>query len=74
MQDIWLIKDGDGLHYLKLTLPFRKTNQFGKIKPFYLYEMPEDLMYLCPIHAFAEWINMTNITRGYLFPKITKTD
>ncbi|KAL0060911.1 hypothetical protein AAF712_012306 [Marasmius tenuissimus] len=74
MQDIRLLKDDDGQHYLKLTLPFRKTNQFGKIKPFYLHEMPEELKHLCPIRAFAEWINTTKITHGYLLPKITKTD
>ncbi|KAJ8080118.1 hypothetical protein PM082_016946 [Marasmius tenuissimus] len=69
MQDIQLLKDEDGQYYIQLMLPFRKTNQFGKIKPFYLHEMPSDLMHLCPIRAFAEWINTTKITHGYLFPR-----
>ncbi|KAL0566138.1 hypothetical protein V5O48_015880 [Marasmius crinis-equi] len=74
MQDIRLMTDEDGQRMLKLTLPFRKTNQFGNIKPFYLRELPEELKHLCPVRAFAEWINTTKIKKGYLFPKLTKTD
>jgi hypothetical protein len=34
---------------IKVTLPFRKTNQFGNIQPFYLYALPEPLKHLCPV-------------------------
>ncbi|KAL0564541.1 hypothetical protein V5O48_017503 [Marasmius crinis-equi] len=74
MEDIRLTTGEDGQRMLKLTLPFRKTNQFGNVKPFFLRELPEELKHLCPVRAFAEWINTTKIKKGYLFPKLTKTD
>ncbi|KAJ7839364.1 DNA breaking-rejoining enzyme [Mycena olivaceomarginata] len=58
---------------IKLTLPFRKTNQFGGIKPFYLHLFPEHLAHICPIRALAQWLYVSEITEGYLFRKMSPT-
>ncbi|KAJ7828688.1 hypothetical protein B0H14DRAFT_2197153, partial [Mycena olivaceomarginata] len=59
---------------IKLTLPFRKTNQFGGVhlgvKPFYLHLFPPHLAHLCPIRSLAEWLIVSEITEGYLCRKI----
>ncbi|KAJ7331071.1 hypothetical protein DFH08DRAFT_708672, partial [Mycena albidolilacea] len=59
---------------IKLTLPFRKTNQFGGIKPFYLHLFPEHLAHICPIRALAQWLYVSEITEGYLFRKMSSGD
>ncbi|KAJ7683403.1 DNA breaking-rejoining enzyme, partial [Mycena olivaceomarginata] len=70
MHDIEWISDT----CIQLTLPFRKTNQFGGVKPFYLYLLPPHLAHLCPIRALAEWLTVSEITDGYLFRKIASGD
>ncbi|KAJ7434193.1 hypothetical protein B0H11DRAFT_1703022, partial [Mycena galericulata] len=70
MQDIEWVSDT----CIKLTLPFRKTNQFGGVKPFYLHLLPPHLAHLCPIRALAEWLVVSGITDGYLFRKIVSGD
>ncbi|KAF8815091.1 hypothetical protein BYT27DRAFT_7216811 [Phlegmacium glaucopus] len=57
-----------------LTLPFRKTHQFGDIKPFILHLLPEEEAYLCPVHALADWISASGITSGYLFRRMAASD
>ncbi|KDR69545.1 hypothetical protein GALMADRAFT_77349 [Galerina marginata CBS 339.88] len=57
-----------------LTLPFRKTHQFGEIKPFVLYALPEEEAYLCPVRAMADWISASGITSGYLFRRMASGD
>ncbi|KAJ3840841.1 hypothetical protein F5878DRAFT_532814, partial [Lentinula raphanica] len=59
---------------LEVILPFRKTNQFGKVQPFYLYALPTSLKYLCPIRAYADWMNLTQINEGYIFRRIGSGD
>ncbi|KAJ7765926.1 DNA breaking-rejoining enzyme [Mycena maculata] len=59
---------------IKLSLPFRKTNQFGGMKPFYLYLLLPHLAHLCPIHTLAEWLMVSGITYGYLFRKMASGD
>ncbi|KAJ7231739.1 hypothetical protein B0H12DRAFT_1205029 [Mycena haematopus] len=59
---------------LIVTLPFRKTHQDGKVEPFYLYPLPEEQAYLCPVRAYAEWICASEISNGYLCPKIGSGD
>ncbi|KAK7037921.1 hypothetical protein R3P38DRAFT_3311188 [Favolaschia claudopus] len=59
---------------IKLTLPFRKTSQFGGIKPFYLHLFPPHLAYLCPIRALANWLEVADIEDGFLFRKIASGD
>ncbi|KAH7874298.1 uncharacterized protein C8R40DRAFT_1161165 [Lentinula edodes] len=60
---------------LEVTLPFRKTNQFGtEVQPFYLHALPSSLKHLCPVRAYADWINLTKITEGYIFRKIGSGD
>ena len=75
---------------MKLTLPFRKTHQFGggfifcpiiitdlrcpDIKPFYLYSLPEDQAHLCPVRAVAEWVNISRIKEGHLFQRMYSGD
>ncbi|KAJ3759914.1 hypothetical protein EV360DRAFT_81672 [Lentinula raphanica] len=59
---------------LEVTLPFRKTNQFGKVQPFYLYALPTSLKHLCPIRAYADWMNLTQINEGYIFRRIGSGD
>ncbi|KAK7013482.1 hypothetical protein R3P38DRAFT_3322511 [Favolaschia claudopus] len=57
-----------------LTLPFRKTSQFGGVKPFYLHLFPPHLAHLCPIRALANWIHVSDIEDGFLFRKIVSGD
>ncbi|KAJ3728953.1 hypothetical protein C8R42DRAFT_716828 [Lentinula raphanica] len=59
---------------LKITLPFQKTNQFGKVQPFYLYALPSSLKHLCPIRAYSDWINLTQITEGFIFRRMGSGD
>ncbi|KAK6989001.1 hypothetical protein R3P38DRAFT_3331736 [Favolaschia claudopus] len=59
---------------IKLTLPFRKTSQFGGIKPFYLHLFPPHLAHLCPIRALANWLCVADIEDGFLFRKIASGD
>ncbi|KAJ7462934.1 hypothetical protein FB451DRAFT_1028406, partial [Mycena latifolia] len=70
MQDIEWVSDT----CIKLTLPYRKTNQFGGVKPFYLHLLPPHLAHLCPIRALAEWLLVSGITDGYLFRKMASGD
>ncbi|KAJ7152218.1 hypothetical protein C8R43DRAFT_886322, partial [Mycena crocata] len=57
-----------------VTLPFRKTAQYGDIKPFYLYALPEEEQHLCPVRAYSKWVDASGIVEGYLFPKIGAGD
>ncbi|KAF9070190.1 DNA breaking-rejoining enzyme [Rhodocollybia butyracea] len=59
---------------IKVTLPFQKTNQFGHVQPFYLYALPNSLKHLCPVRAYADWINLTHINEGYIFCKLGSGD
>ncbi|KAJ7648509.1 DNA breaking-rejoining enzyme [Mycena rosella] len=70
MQDIEWVSET----CIKLTLPYRKTNQFGGVKPFYLHLLPPHLAHLCPVRALAEWLIVSGITDGYLFRKIVSGD
>ncbi|KAJ3858647.1 DNA breaking-rejoining enzyme [Lentinula novae-zelandiae] len=63
-----------GVVTLTLTLPFRKTCQFGDIKPFILYEMPRQYAHLCPVRAFSKWLHFSWIRTGYLFRKFCQND
>ncbi|KAK0435126.1 uncharacterized protein EV420DRAFT_1217721, partial [Desarmillaria tabescens] len=51
----------DGTACVSVTLPFRKTNPYGKIPPFILRELPEHMAHLCPVRALAEWVSASNI-------------
>jgi len=42
--------------------------------PFVLHLLPNEEAHLCPVRALAEWLGETNITTGYLFPKIASGD
>ncbi|KAK0462316.1 DNA breaking-rejoining enzyme [Desarmillaria tabescens] len=68
------IDDIDGIHYVSITLPFRKNSPFGDIPPFVLRALPAHMAHLCPVRALAEWIDASEITQGYLFPNIDKRD
>ncbi|KAK6988966.1 hypothetical protein R3P38DRAFT_3331733 [Favolaschia claudopus] len=59
---------------IKLTLPFRKTSQFGGVKPFYLHLFPPHLAHLCPIRALTNWLYVSDIEDGFLFRKIVSGD
>ncbi|KAH9016345.1 hypothetical protein EDB85DRAFT_1875038, partial [Lactarius pseudohatsudake] len=59
---------------LQLTLPFRKTSQFGHIKPFVLHRLPDPMAHLCPVRAYAEWIKASRLQCGYLFRKLGSGD
>ncbi|KAJ3885536.1 DNA breaking-rejoining enzyme [Lentinula edodes] len=67
-------KEINGRWKLTLQLPFRKTSQFGAIKPFVWWIMPEEYSHLCVVRAFARWIIVSDITNGYLFWKICAND
>lgn len=55
---------------LELTLPFRKTDQCGEIKPFVLPKLPEEMAHLCPVRAYADWVAVSEINEGYVFRKL----
>ncbi|KAH9016263.1 hypothetical protein EDB85DRAFT_1875126, partial [Lactarius pseudohatsudake] len=59
---------------LQLTLPFRKTSQFGHIKPFVLHKLPDPMAHLCPVRAYAEWIKASRIEDGYVFRRLGSGD
>ncbi|KAH9009297.1 hypothetical protein EDB85DRAFT_1881694 [Lactarius pseudohatsudake] len=59
---------------LQLTLPFRKTSQFGHIKPFVLHKLPDPMAHLCPVWAYAEWIKASRISDGYVFRRLGSGD
>ncbi|KAJ7469078.1 DNA breaking-rejoining enzyme [Mycena latifolia] len=50
LQDIRWLSDTS----FELSLPFRKTSQYGEIKPFVLHELPEDQAHLCPVRALTK--------------------
>ncbi|KAF8179760.1 DNA breaking-rejoining enzyme [Mycena galopus ATCC 62051] len=52
LQDIRWINETS----FELTLPFRKTSQYGEIKPFVLHEFPEEQAHLCPVRALTAWL------------------
>jgi hypothetical protein len=54
MGDIEMLPNNAGL---KITLPFRKTQQAGDCKPFFLYRNDSNPA-ICPIRA---WINYVNV-------------
>ncbi|KAH9842309.1 uncharacterized protein C8Q71DRAFT_852879 [Rhodofomes roseus] len=70
--DITMFVNDDGIHCVRLDLPFRKTAQYGGIAPFPLYPNQEQ-PWLCPVRAFAKWWQLCgemNIERtGYIFRK-----
>ncbi|KAJ3846627.1 hypothetical protein EV368DRAFT_52526 [Lentinula lateritia] len=45
-----------------------------EVQPFYLFALPSSLKHLCPIRAYADWINLTQITEGYIFWKMGSGD
>ncbi|KAJ7814703.1 DNA breaking-rejoining enzyme [Mycena olivaceomarginata] len=53
--------DSENPNIIIITLPFRKTAQYGKA-------------HLCPVRAYAAWIEASEITHGYLFRKIAPGD
>lgn len=59
---------------IKLELPFRKTHQYGEIKPFYLHLLPEEEAHLCPVRALAEWITVSGVTDGFFFRRMASGD
>ncbi|PPQ73184.1 hypothetical protein CVT24_010015, partial [Panaeolus cyanescens] len=63
--------DGDKV---TLTLWYRKTHQYGDIKPFVLHCLNDYDSHLCPVRALANWIKMSKISQGYLFRRIVSGD
>ncbi|KAJ7783362.1 hypothetical protein B0H16DRAFT_1297282, partial [Mycena metata] len=57
-----------------VTLPFRKTHQNGHIQPFCLWMMPEEDQHLCPVRAYARWVELSGLKEGYLFRKVDVND
>ncbi|KAF5330343.1 hypothetical protein D9619_005481 [Psilocybe cf. subviscida] len=66
--------DNGSRSILILTLPFRKTHQFGEIQPFFLQALAVEDAHLCPVRAVGEWIHASGITSGYLFRRMTALD
>ncbi|KAH9166581.1 hypothetical protein EDB89DRAFT_1857289 [Lactarius sanguifluus] len=44
------------------------------IKPFVLHEMPDSMAYLCPVQAYAKWLEATEIESGYVFRRLGSGD
>ncbi|KAF7791348.1 hypothetical protein EIP86_002362 [Pleurotus ostreatoroseus] len=53
-EDISIGLTTEGVYFIRLDLPFRKTHQFGDIIPFYLYLTP-DKPHMCAVLAFVRW-------------------
>ncbi|KAK7049966.1 hypothetical protein VNI00_005397 [Paramarasmius palmivorus] len=69
---IELEEDDDGTMLMIITLSKRKTAQFGEILPFVLRQLPEHQRHLCPVRAYAEWIDALNEEDGYVFRRMKK--
>ncbi|KAJ7217232.1 DNA breaking-rejoining enzyme, partial [Mycena pura] len=59
---------------ITVTLPFRKTHQFGDIKPYVIYLLPPHEAHLCVVRAYAYFLRESKIQRGYLFRNILAGD
>jgi hypothetical protein len=61
---------------LTISLPFRKTHQYGDMKPFKLFALP-GMDHLCPVRAFARYIQVLDLNEvtgeTYLFLNATAT-
>lgn len=82
LKDIEVIDKWKG--HIKLTLPFRKTHQYGgnfvfsfftnlEIKPFHLFFNRQEL-HLDPVHLLLRWIRVSRLTTGPLFRRIDAQD
>ena len=82
LKDIEVIDNERG--QIKLTLPFRKTHQYGgistssaftslEIKPFHLFFNRQEL-HLDPVHLLLRWIRVSRLTTGSLFRRIDAQD
>ena len=85
LKDIKVVDKFKG--HIKLTLPFRKTHQYGgltgsqfllihsllEIKPFHLYFNRTE-PHLDPIHHLICWIHASRLTIGLLFRRIDSLD
>ncbi|KAJ7222300.1 DNA breaking-rejoining enzyme, partial [Mycena pura] len=69
--DIVLNAEGNAI---TVTLPFRKTHQFGDIKPYTIYLLPPNEAHLCVVRAYAHFLQESKIQRGYLFRNILAGD
>ncbi|KAF8998884.1 hypothetical protein BDZ89DRAFT_969739, partial [Hymenopellis radicata] len=65
-------EESDGSTTLELFLSFRKTHQYGDIKPFIIRMFPEYMAHLCPVRAVAKWISHSQIKTGFIFRKMNK--
>jgi len=84
MKDIEVMDKLKG--HIKLTLPFRKTHQYGgnfassistltnlEIKPFHLFFNRKE-PHLDPVHHLLRWIHVSRLTTGPLFRRIDPYD
>ncbi|KAJ7705211.1 DNA breaking-rejoining enzyme [Mycena metata] len=47
------------------------THSFtADIQPFCLWMMPEEDQHLCPVRAYARWVELSGLKEGYLFRKV----
>jgi len=60
--------------HIRLTLPFRKTHQYGEIKPFPLWFQEKEKEHLDPVKALLKWMSYSQINSGFIFRKITLND
>ncbi len=44
------------------------------IKPFVLHEQPEEFAHLCAVRTYGEWLEVSQITHGYIFCRIASGD
>ncbi|KAF9014432.1 hypothetical protein BDZ89DRAFT_962869 [Hymenopellis radicata] len=72
VQDLSWEHDRNGIPSLVLVLHFRKTHQFGEIKPFIVRLFPHYLAHLCPVRAVSRWLKHSGIKTGYLFRKVNR--
>jgi hypothetical protein len=47
---------------------------FPEIPPFVLHAMPQEMAHLCPVHAYADWLTVSEINEGYIFRKMASGD
>jgi len=57
--------------HIRLTLPFRKTYQMGRIKSFPLW-FNTKRKHLDPVYALVRWIHCSQITSDFIFRRFTR--
>jgi hypothetical protein len=50
------------------------ANNLLGIQPFVLHLMPPQMRHLCAVRAYADWVKITRVDKGFVFRKLDKND